>query len=79
MNYLTVEVDLDHGQVRPRGPGQLPERARALLTLLESDAGASVRKPDSAEAGLVRFLSGPDFALTPEQFRSSMEVDFFEQ
>jgi hypothetical protein len=38
-----------------------------------------VDKGLTAGAGLRRFLSSPDFALTPEQFRASMEVDFFEQ
>jgi hypothetical protein len=79
MNYVTVEVELDHGKVRALGLGQLPDRARALLTVLETNPAALSPNPISAEAGLRRLLSAPDFALTPEQFRSSMEADFFEQ
>jgi hypothetical protein len=46
---------------------------------LETNPAALSPNPISAEAGLGRLLSAPDFALTPEQFRSSMEADFFEQ
>lgn len=79
MNYVTVEVELDHGKVRALGLGQFPDRARGLLTVLETSPAAPSPNPISSDAGLGRLLSAPDFALTPEQFRSSMEVDFFEQ
>ena len=36
MSYQTVEVDLDRGHVRPSGSETLPEKARALLTILTS-------------------------------------------
>jgi len=79
MSYTTVEVELDHGRVSPLGPVTLPTKAHALLTVLESggDTPATAKVP--AGAGLRRFLSTPDFALTPEQFRASMQADFFEQ
>ncbi|MBI3414498.1 MAG: hypothetical protein HY043_04120 [Verrucomicrobia bacterium] len=35
MSYLTVEVDIDHGRIVPREPGQLPEKASGLLTILQ--------------------------------------------
>jgi hypothetical protein len=35
MSYQTVEVELDHGSVRPCGTEKLPARSRALLTLLD--------------------------------------------
>ena len=31
------------------------------------------------KSGLTRFLDAPDFKLTQEQFRESMELDFFDQ
>ncbi len=34
MSYQTLEVELENGQVRPRGTERLPEKARALLTIL---------------------------------------------
>jgi hypothetical protein len=36
MSYLTVEVEIDHGHVLPRGPEALPEKASGLLTILSS-------------------------------------------
>ncbi|MCP5523218.1 MAG: hypothetical protein H7A46_16915 [Verrucomicrobiales bacterium] len=78
MSYTTVEVELENGRVIPRGNTTLPAKAHALLTILEPNGDTSSRAT-TAGAGLRRFLSTPDFALTPEQFRASMEADFFEQ
>lgn len=81
MSYTTVEVELDHGRVWPRGAATLPLKAHALLTLLETDSAAPSPAPAATptSAGLRRFLAAPDFPLTPDQFRASMEADFFEQ
>ena len=35
MNYLTVEVEIDHGRVSAKGAEALPEKASGLLTILE--------------------------------------------
>jgi hypothetical protein len=35
MNYLTVEVEIDHGRVSAKGAQALPEKACGLLTILE--------------------------------------------
>lgn len=35
MSYLTVEVEIDHGRVVPRGPEGLPEKGKGLLTILQ--------------------------------------------
>ena len=37
MSYLTLEVEVDHGRVVAKEPGQLPEKGRGLLTILQSD------------------------------------------
>jgi hypothetical protein len=34
MSFRTVEVELDCGRVRPRNAESLPDKARALLTIL---------------------------------------------
>ncbi len=34
MSYLTVEVEIDHGRVSPKGAEALPEKASGLLTIL---------------------------------------------
>ena len=39
MSYVTVEVEIDHGQILPAEPGKLPQKGRGLLTVLESAEG----------------------------------------
>jgi hypothetical protein len=34
MSYLTLEVEIDHGRVLPKGVEALPEKASGLLTIL---------------------------------------------
>ena len=34
MSYRTVEVEIDHGRVLPKGSESLPEKASGLLTIL---------------------------------------------
>jgi len=36
MSYITVEVEIDHGQIVAREPAKLPEKGKGLLTVLES-------------------------------------------
>jgi len=79
MSYKTVEVELDGGHVTPRGTETLPAKARALLTILQPNGDVSSLPSARSGAGLRHFLSSPDFALSPEQFRVSMEAEFFEQ
>jgi hypothetical protein len=79
MSYRTVEVELENGRVRPRGKEDLPAKAHALLTILESPASKPLTTEPASNAGLRRFLSEPDFPLTAEQFTASMEADFWEQ
>jgi hypothetical protein len=43
MSYKTVEVELDDGRVLPSGSEILPRKARALLTLLESNTSRAAR------------------------------------
>jgi len=37
MSYQTLEVDLENGRIRPRGAELLPAKARALLTIMDTD------------------------------------------
>ncbi len=79
MSYKTVEVELVSGHVTPKGTETLPARAHALLTILQPNGEVSQPAHTDAGSGLRRFLSTPDFTLTPEQFQASMEADLFEQ
>jgi hypothetical protein len=56
-SHLTLEVDIDHGRVVPRGPEGLPEKGSGLLTILRpaSTAGAASNPSRSrVELPLVR-------------------------
>ena len=39
MSLVTLEVEIDHGRVIPRGSEPLPEKGTGLLTLLPDSAG----------------------------------------
>lgn len=54
MSYQTLEVELDHGQVRPHKAETLPARARALLTIL----GPTVAEADENDGPSLADLAG---------------------
>lgn len=58
MSYQTMEVDLENGQVRPRGPENLPAKAHALLTIIESEESPMIGRPGGALSDRVRHLAG---------------------
>jgi len=41
MSLLTLEVEIQHGQVVPREPDKVPESGRGLLTILSSSSAAA--------------------------------------
>ena len=41
MSFQTLEVELDHGRVRPTTADTLPDKARALLTILAPEPAAT--------------------------------------
>ncbi len=61
MSYQTLEVELDHGLVRPVGTEALPLNAKALLTILKPVSVVS-RVPEPpvgvSLADMVRDLAG---------------------
>jgi len=71
-------VELENGRVSPHRNATPPVKAHALLTILETEQ-VKLAAPADPGAGLRRFLTMPDLALMPEQFRASMEADFLEQ
>ena len=36
MSYLTLEVEIDHGQIVAKGSERLPEKGTGLLTILQT-------------------------------------------
>jgi hypothetical protein len=62
MSYLTVEVEIDHGRIVARGSEKLPDKAKALLTILQ---------PDSEGARRPYGLAKGEFTV-PEDFNSPL-------
>ena len=71
MSYLTVEVEIDHGHVLPKGAEVLPDQASGLLTILAL-APASERRPIGLAQG--QFTVPDDFnAPLPEDVLQMFE------
>jgi hypothetical protein len=71
MSYLTVEVEIDHGHVVPKGTEALPEKASGLLTIL-----GPTPLPQPRPIGLAKgqFTVPPDFnAPLPEDVLQTFE------
>lgn len=54
-------------------------RIAEIVALALNDYVQRAKRKNPLRSGLSRFLEAPDFNLTNEQFRKSMELDFFEQ
>ena len=73
MRAQTIEVELEHGHVTPRGGGTLPEKARALLTILaERPANRDPLEPHP-ELGKAIFYEDPSKPLDPEDWPEAFE------
>ena len=71
MSYLTVEVEIDHGHVLPKGAEALPEKADGLLTILAPTTTTKLR-PIGLAKGL--FTVPDDFnAPLPEDVLQTFE------
>jgi len=71
MSYRTVEVEIDHGHVLPKGAEVLPDQASGLLTILTLTPPSELRP-----IGLARgqFTVPDDFnAPLPEEFLQTFE------
>ncbi len=78
MSYLTIEVEIDHGRIVPRGSEGLPEKGNGLLTILQpvSTPGAMpkpVRK--RVELPLIRGDGKRLINPTPEDLDASLWGD----
>lgn len=72
MSLITLEVELEHGRVTPKGAERLPEKATALLTILpEHSASHDPLQPDP-QLQRVKFYEDPALPLQaadwPEAF-----------
>lgn len=50
-----------------------------IVELALTDYVQRAKRKNPLQSGLSRFLEAPDFSLTNEQFRASMELDFLNQ
>ena len=68
MSLITLEVELDHGRIIPKGAERLPDKATALLTILpERDAAHDPLKPDP-DLQHVKFFEDPARPLQAEDW-----------
>lgn len=65
MSYLTVEVELDHGRVLPKGAETLPNKVSGLLTILSPPPISQMRP-----IGLVK-----DQFTVPDDFNAPLPED----
>ena len=68
MSLLTLEVEIDHGRVIPRGGETLPENARALLTLLPATTAKRDPLTPHPELMNIKFYEDPTMPLEPEDW-----------
>jgi len=54
-------------------------RIAEVVQLALQDYVQSRKRRNPLKSGLARFLEAPPLSLTNEQFRESMELDFFDQ
>ena len=57
MSYVTVEVEIDHGRIIPRGAENLPDKASGLLTILpltDKNSGKPKAKEERVQLPLIR-------------------------
>jgi hypothetical protein len=45
MSLMTIEVEIDHGKIIPKGTGFLPDHAVGLLTIFDDPKDSPVRNP----------------------------------
>jgi hypothetical protein len=57
MSLVTVEVELDHGRVIPKGNEPLPEKAKALLTILEDEKERGQSRQETAREQFDDFVA----------------------
>ncbi len=71
MNYLTVEVEIDHGHILPKGAEILPDKASGLLTI---PVPAPLRQPRPSGLAKGQFTVPNDFnAPLPEDLVQMFE------
>ena len=82
MSYVTVEVEIDHGRVSPKGAEALPEKASGLLTILNSLPLSNPRPIGLAKGQVILEVNRQpvnnedDFKRVTSQLKSGQDVVF---
>ena len=71
MSYVTVEVEIDHGQILPNEPGKLPEKGKGYLTILPSGFPTSGLNPTHRAEPRPMGLAKGEFTV-PEDFNAAL-------
>ena len=72
MSFLTVEVEIDHGRISPRGTEALPEKAVGLFTILSPEQmksgthATNLQRPQGLARGLF---------TVPDNFNEALPTD----
>ncbi len=77
MSYITVEVEIDHGQIVPREPAKLPEKGRGLLTILGPGSAASGLHPTPRKEPRPIGLAKGEFAV-PQDFNAPLPQEILQ-
>ena len=75
MSYLTIEVEIDHGHIVPRGTEGLPEKGNGLLTILQTaSTPEAISKPlrERVELPLIRGDGQRLINPSPEELDASL-------
>ncbi|HXP62928.1 MAG TPA: hypothetical protein VN829_20675 [Dongiaceae bacterium] len=78
MNYVTVEVEIEHGRIVARGPEKLPEKASGLLTILPSPAHKAAELGPVRQRVTLPLIRGDGKRIidpTPEELDASLWGD----
>ncbi len=76
MSYVTLEVEIDHGRIIPKGTDLLPEKANALLTILPDEAARIIafnRLTPNPNLPPILFFEDPSLPLDPEDWPEAFE------
>jgi hypothetical protein len=67
MSYVTVEVEIDHGRILPKGTEGLPDKASGLLTILNPPPLSQPRPMGLAKGQFT----------VPDDFNATLPEDLF--
>jgi hypothetical protein len=70
MSYTTIDVDIDHGLVRPKDGTKLPEKAHGILTILTPEQARELLKLPSESPRALGLAMG-EFRV-PDDFNAPL-------